>query len=207
MGLKQLITAAALLIAGTLTASAQFEAGAKIGFGAHWIARTAMKGNEDTRPHNGYYGGIFATYTIHDAFLIQAEALYASKGHSDRNRFDGKYSRDLRYINVPIYLGYKFNDRFSLMAGPEFGFLTGCTVREEDVRHDGMDDCNRFDFGIAAQFTVMFSERIGLNLSGNYSITRTFDIPYQPDPNVQPVQDEGRNAGFQLGICYKFVVD
>lgn len=205
MKAKQLLFTALFLIASSV-ASAQFEAGVKAGFGAHWLPGTALDGTEAIRPHNGYYGGVFAEYTIDDTFIIQAEALYASKGHSDKS-VNGKYSRDLRYINIPLYFGYRLTRNISIMAGPEIGLLTGCTVIRDGEKTKGKEGLNSFDAGIALQFSLAFSERVGLNLNGNYSFTRFADDKYLPEGAFEPVVDKGHNAGMQLGIYYKLVIE
>lgn len=204
---RHLFTAILLLSLSTV-AHAQFEAGIKGGFSGNWLTGTAMKGGESTKVHSGYYGGLFADYILSDRFFLQGEVLYNTKGHADNSKYEGHYRRDLKYINIPVYFAASFWENLHVMAGPEFGFLVGCKIHNEGSESiDGMDDCKKLDMGIAIQLEYLFAERFGINLKGNYSFTKVFDVPYQADPFVAPVQDDGRNIGFQVGICYKFVVD
>ena len=208
MKFKYLVITVLALVVSSQSAHAQFELGIRCGFGAHWIRNTAMKGFEDVLPHNGYYGGIQADYKFDNGFIIQTEVDFASKGHTDRSQYDGRYSRDLRYLDIPLYFGYQFGRHLILMAGPQFGCLLGATINDDGDRRDGKGDCYPCNAAIVAQCAFMFTEKIGLTAGFDYSFTRTFSVPYVYGPNMEfEKPDEGRNIGFQIGFCYKFLTD
>ena len=204
MKTRNLILTAMLLLVGT-AARAQFEIGAKAGLGVSWIFDTKLIGYEEVVPHNGFYAGLLADYELDNYMMLQTELTYSAKGHSDKSQQDGKYHRDLGYINMPLYFGYKFTRSLSVMAGPEFGWLVNCTTNTDGNEVDGMDDCHKFDLGVAAQVNFMVNRAIGLDLKFFYSLTRTFDVPYYIDGKA--FDDNGRNGGFQIGACYKFQLD
>ena len=204
MKARHLIMTGLLLLTG-ISASAQMELGVKCGFGASWIPHTQLIGYERIMPHNGFSGGLVADY-LFDYVSLQAELLYAAKGHSDRSYQDGKYSRDLNYLNLPLYCGYRITDRMTIMAGPELGYLLSCDVRQDDDKWDGKSDCYPFNIGIAAQFNFMITDHFGFDVKGYYGLSKTFSVPYTTPDGVEH-EDKGRNAGFQISLCYKFELD
>lgn len=199
--------AAMLIAAGNV--QAQLELGAKAGVGTHWILGTQMKGYERVMPHNGFYGGITAGY-LFDDLSLQTELLFITKGHSDRSYQDGKYNRELYYLQIPIFIGWHPSERSTLMFGPELGFLLKSTKTTDGVSEDGTDDCYRFNAGLAFQYNFMFSEHFGLDVKIYAALNRTFKVPYRSiddptHPNVWTEHtDKGHNAGITLGLCYKF---
>lgn len=197
-----ILTAVLMLICNG--ASAQFELGFKGGFAAGWIPGTQLIGYEKVMPHNGFYVGAIADY-LFDNITLQAELTYAAKGHSDRSQQDGKYSRDLRYLQLPLYLGYRINPRLTVLAGPELGLLLTAKVTQDEIKWDGKADCHPFNVAIAAQFNYMVSDHFGVDIKGYYGLNRTFCVPYMIGNT--PYEDKGHNAGFQIGFCYKFQLD
>lgn len=197
---------AAMLVALSQNAMAQFEVGFHAGYAGQWILNTAMNGNESVHPHNGYFAGAIGEYTFMNDMLIEAQINYAAKGHADVSINDGHYRRDLYYLDIPVYVGYHLSRRVSLMAGAQFGYLLWAKKNQEGVISNGREGCYPCSASIVGQFTYMFTDRFGLNANFNYALTRTFNQPYINNDGVL-VEDEGHNIGFQVGVCYKLEID
>ncbi|MBN1198961.1 MAG: PorT family protein [Bacteroidales bacterium] len=89
----------------------------------------------------------------------------------------GKIKRELRYINVPILVRYKFKNQLFLEAGPMIGVL----VKATDIFYNTVDDkddisyknniykkCNLFDAGIMGGIGYHFMKGTGMNLGVRY---------------------------------------
>ena len=120
---KILISCALLLSFATAAEAQDFQFGLKGGFAASWLQGTVVTGYEQVVPHNSFYAGAFTTCDFASDFFVQAELLYAGRGHSDRSELLPNYSRSLGYLMVPVFAGYQLIDNLSLMLGPEFGYL------------------------------------------------------------------------------------
>lgn len=208
MRAKHLLFAVVMLFAVN-NVQAQLELGAKLGAGTHWILGTQLKGYERVMPHPGFYGGITASY-LFDDISLQTELLFITKGHDDRSYQDGKYRRELYYLQLPVFFGWKASKRSTIMMGPEFAYLLSSKKTTDGVAEDGTDDCYRFNVGLAIQYNMMITEHIGLDIKIYAALNRTFSVPYRSiddptHPNVWVEHaDKGHNAGITLGFCYKF---
>lgn len=198
--MKRFIITLAALFAG-LCAQAQFNLGVKAGYAASWIPGTVVYGYETILPHSDFYAGVEADWSFGRNFFVQGELLYAGKGHSDKSEIDGRYNRNLGYLQIPVFAGIKFGsqDQLSLMIGPEFGVLLFSETKEKGQRYNKTDDCNRFNIALGIQMGYMFNDNIGIDLKFDSGLNRTFK------KNTLGLQeDRGHNLSVQLGLLYKF---
>ncbi len=203
---KLSIILAALML--PLLCNAQISIGAKGGAAASWIPHTMLLGNETAIvPHlGGYAGGIFQ-YDLNSDFMLQAELLFAQKGHSDRTQYDyftNKYDLNLGYLQIPVFAGMHLGDEGTVMIGPEFGcLLYAKSVEAVDgsLRLDAMDRCRKFNAALAIQINHMFSDSFGVDVKYSFALTKTFDkYMYRG----MPIEDKGHNSTVQIGLCYRF---
>lgn len=188
-----LIIAAACLCLG---AKAQMYVGAKAGISGSWIPGTVIIGDETVVPHIGFIGGVSAGYDFGELFSVETGLYFTNKGHSDRRLEVGKYDRDLQYLILPLMGGVKFYDeKLTLLFGPQFGYLVASNVKEGDIKIKSMEGCNRFNIGLAAELHYMFMDSLGVNVRVDSGLNKTFKIP---------AEDRGRNLSVSLGVVYKF---
>lgn len=204
---------AALICSASITCSAQsFWIGPKADFSASWITHTVLNPGDMTLPHNGFQAGMMASYDFSEDMMVQAELLYASKGHSDRNTLtDCKYSRNIGYLELPLFFGYKLDDeKFHIMIGPELAWVLHCQTKEQVLVGSGIqeipndkakEDCNPFNISLALQFAYYFIPNLGVDLKFDIGLNRTFnkDFAYKGK-----VPDNGHNMGVSLGLVYRF---
>lgn len=115
----------------------------------------------------GFNLGLFAKLPVSDAFSVQPEVLYSSKGakmiYDNFLLGEGEYRFNLNYIEVPVLAVLNIGENFNIHAGPYIAFLTSSNVK--DVEDDGtidkitdldVDNFNRFDYGLAAGIGLEF---------------------------------------------------
>jgi len=116
--MKKYLLSAALLIAVTISAKAQFSLGIKGGVNYSTIASD----NLHTSSVTGYQAGAFAR--VGGAVYLQPEVYLSSSGGSFTSN-DNTYSGKVTFtnLNVPVLLGVQFgpkNLNLRIMAGPEY---------------------------------------------------------------------------------------
>lgn len=100
-----------------------------------------------------------------DAFTVQPELNFISlKANDNINNIDYKYS----YITLPVLLKYKFaKSPVSVYVGPQLGFLTSASSRQNDVKSNRRTDFSNTDF--AAVFGIDFRLPQGLRFDLRYN--------------------------------------
>lgn len=201
MKINKLLISCALLLSFAATAKAQdFQFGVKGGASASWLQGTVVTGYEQVVPHISFYAGAYTSYDLARDFFLQAELLYAGRGHSDRSELLPNYSRSLGYLMLPVFAGYRITDDFSIMVGPEFGYLLFSKTKAGDKKTDTLKDCNRFNVCVAMQMNYMFTDCLGVDVKFDWGLNKTF----KPGMYAEGVNDNGRNMAVQIGLCYKF---
>ncbi|MDO5443915.1 MAG: porin family protein [Bacteroidia bacterium] len=194
------LCAAVLLFSASLRAQ-DMQLGVKSGFAAGWLTNTVLSSNDKVMPHNSFYAGLFANCDLADDIMFQTELIYTGRGHTDRNWENVGYKRNLMYLQVPLFIGYKIADKnCTIMAGPELGYLVHSSKKVDKHKTDTTPECNRFNLALAVQSTYMVEDCLGVELKFEWGLSRTF----KPGMYGELINDNGRNVALQLGICYKF---
>ncbi|WP_200977681.1 porin family protein [Echinicola sp. 20G] len=90
---------------------------------------------------------------------------------------EGDIRRRLSYFNVPIYLKYKFDNRFFIEAGPQLGLLHGAKdefftdIKDEDdlvFTEDIRDSYKALDYGLAGGIGYRLMKGNGMNVGFRY---------------------------------------
>lgn len=140
---KHLLLLPALGLA--LSADAQTELGAKAGFNYHFqsvsLGDDAPAGSEEPKAYDGpgFHVGAFASFDLTDQLYLRPELLYSTRNSKESlstslalagttTTIDADVRSTLSYLELPILLGYRLNERFSLQAGPALGFLMSSKV-------------------------------------------------------------------------------
>lgn len=141
---KSLLLLAALPFASGLFA--QLDLGGKIGFNYHFqsssLGDRAPAGSPEPVGTDGpgFHVGAFLQVDISDNVFLRPELLYSTRSASaklnsdillggTRTVIDQETKGTLSYLEVPILLGVRLSDKFSLHAGPGLGLLMGNQVK------------------------------------------------------------------------------
>ncbi|MGS2726386.1 porin family protein [Psychroserpens sp. BH13MA-6] len=162
--------------------SSEMTFGAKAGFSS-----TVLRINVDnitvSEDVSGFYVGVFGDLSISEAFGIHSELLYGSYSQ------DGE-STDILFL--PILAQFHVNDRFHLMAGPQFDYLLDAEA-SEGLKRLGIG------IGLGAAFDI--TEQLILDARYSFGLINRLngDIAELNDTNVQ--------AKFNylfIGLGYRF---
>ncbi|WP_116788712.1 porin family protein [Flavobacterium psychrotrophum] len=175
--MKKIFLAAAMLL-GVMTTQAQ-----GIDFGIKAGANFAnFNGNDvDTEGITSWHAGAVLELNIVPTFSVQAEALYSSIGA----KVKGGDDINLDYVSVPVLAKfYILPEKVSIVAGPQFSFLTKDT---EDLK------AKSTDIGLAGGLEAKIIA--GLFVQARYVIglTKVADGAYASD---------AKNGVFQLSVGY-----
>lgn len=129
-----LVAAAAAIVAGTGTASAQgFSWGPKVGLNVSSMSHTDMNAKV------GFTAGVFGELRTNDWFAVSAEVLYSRQGVTEKwtDPDSGQKIKDRiksHYLNVPVLANFYVTDNIALKTGVQAGFCLGA---REIVKMDG----------------------------------------------------------------------
>jgi hypothetical protein len=160
--MKKYLLSAALLIAVSISAKAQFSVGVKGGVNFSKISTDNLKESTLT----GYQAGLFAR--IGNSLYLQPELYLASKG----GKFDFQTTNNttvttegrVRFttLNVPLLLGKSFGAKdlnFRVMAGPVYSYA----LDKNQNFSDNVDGAYQ-DFGNYKKSTIGFQAGAGVDI-------------------------------------------
>jgi len=173
------------LLAFCYTASAQDS---KFGISAGYQSSSfeiSGDGVDLSTDASGFFLGFFAQFSVSESLSIQPELHYSSVSDSDSDDNDDESVGD---IIIPIMLKFHVSDKFNLMAGPQFDYIT-----EEDT--EGIKK-----FGM------------GLGLGLGYDISDSISLGARYSLGFDRLDDEGEDIGdanfkinvLQIGLSYSF---
>lgn len=194
-----LLVVLALMI-GAPAFAQDFRFGVKAGVAGSWMKRTLIEPDDRVVPNIGFYAGVAGNIELSDLMFAQAELLFARKGISTRNEILGKYSRNISYIQLPLFVGFKLgSDDLRLMLGPEFGVCVRNKVVADAYNPSSVGTVRPFNLAIAAQINYMITDEIGIDFKVDMGLTRTMKVP-----EFEGRTTEGNNLSVQAGVCYFF---
>lgn len=214
----------------------RFRIGPKFGVASSWLTQRmpfdVWDGVENRKlPSVAGYAGVSFEYEFIDDFILQLDAMYVGKGHNHRAEYLGlsydhtwvyKYQVTLGYVQVPLYIGYRFmDDKISLMVGPEFGVniyghsklqpnadspkdIRPRWLPTETTKADVKKGVNPFNIGIGLQASYMFWEGLGLDLKICWGLNNTFANNDFKFIETKASDFKGHNLTVQFGLSYKF---
>ncbi len=151
----------------------------------------------DSKTYFGFSAGVYADIVIHGRWGLQPELLY--NGYSGKttgffnNNFNGASSNvNLNYVTLPILVTFQASDVFTILVGPQYGYLVNQT--------SGLTFPSKKDVFTKNDFSILFGGhmnlgKIGLGLRYVVGITQLNNL----DDNI----DSWKNQGFQFYLTYK----
>lgn len=140
----------------------------------------------------GEHAGVFAALDVTSDFGLTMEVLYSNKGTNAGSKIN------LRYINLPILVQYKFSEKFLAEVGPEVGYLFSARSKLGNVAH--IWD-SKIDIGLAIGVQYLITEK----LSAGARYYAGFSSVQEPIPNRDINGDPGETIKFQNRVVQFFI--
>ena len=201
--MKKIILILSVIICFITASTAQVKIGAKAGIN---IANVTGLTYSDAKVRLGINAGMLAKINLSKKFFVQPELLYAVKGYKfPKTNFSGAGFVNMDYVNIPLLTGYNFTDKFSVVLGPEFGFLLKANSKFDNTNHDVTKNYKKFDMAISLGIAYNLNNKIGIDLRYCYSFINLVEATLTDAMgNVVGKDKQGKNSVFQLGLFYIF---
>lgn len=221
-----------LLSLVSYAAQAQFSLTPKVGVGFSNVTFSEEANKiEGKKSRTGILFGLGANYAFTEAFSLQAELLFNSKGYKAEETSGGstvKANFSLNYLEIPILARYAFgNENFKtyVNAGPYVAFGLGGKAKaegsiggislttetkikfgKEPDNYTGSDLYvdNGFDFGVQAGAGILYKVGPGsLNLDLRYGLGLS-NLNDESTGNNVKIKADGKNNQFAVSVGYQF---
>ena len=188
-----------LAVAGVF--AQRFDAGLIAGFNASQVEGDAFKGYNKV----GILGGIFVQTDIAPAVVAGMEIKYSQKGsrrsYNPKTNVD-QYIMRLGYIDIPIFMGFRTNNRSMIIGGISPGVLIHSS---EIFGVDNIDDPNKkpfknLDLQPFVGFQFDFLERLSVDLRLALSV---IPIRNKPEATTSYWLNNQFNNVISLAFYYK----
>jgi hypothetical protein len=167
MNLKKLclLLCAGLLSVGLQQAQAQNKAVAGIKGGVNF-SNLYVNDVDDENARVGFHAGVYGQLFASDAFAIQPEINYSTKGSRimyTNGLIDQETKFNLNYLDIPILAVFKLGEAAEVHAGGYWAYLLGANIDHDgdlsnDFRTVDRDNFDDWDYGLVGG--------IGFNLGG-----------------------------------------
>ena len=159
---------------------------------------------DNSKARVGWNAGALAEIPIQDNLLIRPELLYSSKGFGfSAVGTSSSGTVKLNYITVPFLFGYKFTERSTLFAGPEFGFLRKAVSKSSGITDDRTSSYRHFNVGFDLGLAYNITKVFGAEVRYNYGFKDLVNVVYQNENgDISGQGKNGANRVFQIGLFY-----
>lgn len=183
----------------------------RIGVKAGLTVTTLSKSNSVNQSveysnRTGFQGGLYADLPLSHKLTFMPQVLFSQKG-GDNGKYrigmtsDYTVKQRLNYIDVPLLIGFRPTQRFTLLAGPQTSFLLS---QSYFYSYPGFSGATSTDKKYHNKM------RFGGNVGLNFGITKNVDLQanYLLDfgsSRPEPFEKGGEtNSGFAFTLGYKF---
>ena len=179
----------------------QISFGVKAGLNLSNVKNVGLTGNT-TRL--GLNGGLLTEIGISKKFIVRPELLYSIKGNKfPATVFTGGGTLSFNYISIPLLGGFRPNDKFTILLGPEFNFLTNANSKFDGSNHDVSKNFRKFDLAVDLGVTYKIKHGLGVEIRYSYGFEDLADVILTDQLGNEIGKDRiGSNRVFQLGLFY-----
>jgi hypothetical protein len=168
-----------------------------------------VKFDQSLVPHNikpGLHIGLLSTIDIKGKVNLRPELLYSVKGWGfEANPNGGSGKVNLHYMNVPLLVGYKAFDKFTILFGPEAGLLLSASSSFDGKKVNLSDQLKKFDIGADLGLAYQIHPKVGLEMRYNYGFKGLYEVMFT-DENGLPIKliKDGSNRVLQASLFFLF---
>lgn len=176
--MKQLLLLVLLAVFLTSVGTAQrFDGGILAGFNGSQVEGDAYKGYHKPGAVAGFYVQTDLAPAIFAAMEIKFDQKGARKNPTTKD--PTKYIMRLNYIDLPIYAAFRTNERGSIIAGIQPGYLLSAREFNEYGEFPPQDqsEFNQFDLQALIGFQFDLLDQLKADLRFSYSMIHISDNP------------------------------
>ena len=184
-----------------LACTAQDEFALKAGLN---LTNVRFKSGGTQSPKFGYHAGLAAQLDLSDEIVIRPELTYSNKGYRFQAAgVNNGGSLHLNYMNFALLGGYRPDDVFVVLAGPEFSYLLKANSRFDGSNHNLTSAYKKFDVGIMIGLIYWLNRSFSVQATYSNGVLPIHDgIRTDPFGNIMGTSRDGYNRTVQLGIQY-----
>jgi hypothetical protein len=190
-----------LLLFFCLSASAQVTTSVKAGLS---LANVEFKGDDNYQVRVVGYGGLSFNFALPNKLFFQPELLYSIRGYGFRPTATSERHRVyFGYITAPLLMGYKLSNNFSILAGPELGYMVRARSHFDGTTASFYDGLNRkFNVDVDAGLAWQIMKELMLEARINFGVTALYrGILTDPYGNDFGEVKDGFHRVLQLGLA------
>lgn len=183
-----LFTLAAVAQAQTQPTQKRLSWGFKLGMN---VSNIRVENGTASDWKSGLATGISVNIKAGNNFSIQLEALYSSMG--GRNLQGNETSLRLNYFSLPILAKYRFTNRFSVFAGPQFDVMILAKTKNNDGFDEVTNDFKENSFNATGGIEVWPAKCLGFSARYIYGFNNILETDVM----------KWKNQGVQLAATIK----
>ncbi len=143
------------------------------------LSASQLDGDKSGGYHKaGLSFGMYTNARLNKYIDAQLELKYIQKGSKWEENDVTFYQSKLNYIEMPLFLKYRFWEKFSANIGIAVGYLQKSTENKDGIGDEPADPAfNEFEFSGLAGIEYEFLQNFYFNVRFNYSILPVRDHP------------------------------
>lgn len=154
----------------------------------------------------GLYGGVFAQLGPLSKRFNRVELNYTQKGVR-HNIWEPYENVRFNYLTFNYFYGYRPFKNFSVLVGPEIGYLTKVKADYGYEHFFGKANYNKWDLAANLGLEYKIFKQLSLEARYSYGFRVLLKQDYVNSNKVGPAQKgrNGANQAFSVGLNYKFI--
>lgn len=188
------------------SSKSDIKVGVKFGMNVSTIAGDG----ENIDPAVAFHGGAVVEFPVSEKFSVQPELVYSMQGAKssgilevDGTPYNVKEHLKLSYLNIPVMAKYYVTPEFSVLAGPQLGFLTSAKDKikfDDGEGNSGSDNVDVKD--VFKSIDVAFGFGLG------YSFIKQINAEIRYNVGLSNIADDGdsnmQNNVLQVSLGFRF---
>lgn len=163
-------------------AKAQMNSNARYGIkGGFNASNLYVDDVDDENARYGFNVGLYGQILASEAFAIQPELLYTTKGSKVEysNFVNQTVTYNLNYLELPVLAAFKLGKAAEIHVGPYASYLLNANIKYKGDFVNGTDEINKdnlksYDFGLVGGFGLNFGA-VQVGARYNYGLVKIAD--------------------------------
>ena len=200
--IKKIIVPILFILFVNVVSAQRFEGGLLAGYNATQVEGDTYKGYH--KP--GLVAGFYVQTDVAPAIFGAMEIKYSQKGARNKiiKNDPTKYIMRLGYVDIPVYMGFRTNDKGNIIAGLSTGFLVHAKEFDNYGEYPAEDQnaFNAMDLQALVGFQFDFLDNMKVDLRFAMSVLPIRGHPGETPPNQYWINNQFNNV-ISLAVLYR----